>query len=711
MASVAICPHCYLQLVVPDGIAPDERVECPTCAKEFGLDQAVLRAIPEVVRCQPTDAAATAATSAAKVDEISVDEPVEVESIATATEPNRESDVLEAVKAKIEVESAALFPSDASRQFSPDEPVEDSLELSSVATQRRADIASSFREAQTPADMAELEASASSAPSDSDDASEMTPLDEMREWSGEQSGAEIETESGQALEAEIVDDDEGEDESEQFAETDETELEPADLRTTKPTVRTVADLLPPAEMSPLGELPDAIDLQEEVEPVHGPSFDLPNVPLTPSSTATVEIDPEISIGPAAETEFELDDVDFESPPDSDSLGQDVVDDDYSGPVFPEPGTAELPKTPFVIPELPRTRRKRSTIRTLVGVSLGGIVGIALGYYALLYIRGPEADFLKITKYVPTAVLPKSFSPEPTTLAEAAPASSPAQQPEAATAHEPMVTEDSAMKTAEAGTPTAETSPAESVPGETANVPASYIEDDNSPAAPNKRDSARSDDRYGTAPSRLEEPAAEPIADETAHPASTPLPLAGPTFTVEQLSAALEAAKQAQASLVAGDLSDAAVRRTKGMSYEKMSALAEALTFFDRSKSSVDSEDKIEAATGLFEDTLSNPRTRGEIAKIAQVWIDYPRRRNGGIFLAGSLSGGEIVGDLYEYQLATVDGNKLSLLMQAPVDPEIDGAKRPVGIVGVIVDKPAEKITGYPGAAERVIWVARTIPLE
>jgi len=73
MASVAICPHCYLQLVVPDGIEPDERVECPTCAKEFGLGQAVLRAIPEVVRRSP-------ATSPAEsiADEIVIDEVVEI---------------------------------------------------------------------------------------------------------------------------------------------------------------------------------------------------------------------------------------------------------------------------------------------------------------------------------------------------------------------------------------------------------------------------------------------------------------------------------------------------------------------------------------------------------------------------------------------------------------------------------------------------------
>ena len=61
-------------------------------------------------------------------------------------------------------------------------------------------------------------------------------------------------------------------------------------------------------------------------------------------------------------------------------------------------------------------------------------------------------------------------------------------------------------------------------------------------------------------------------------AATPLPLRGPTFTVEQLATALEAGEQAKSGLVTGDLSDAAVRRTKGMSYAKLCDLAEALTF-------------------------------------------------------------------------------------------------------------------------------------
>ena len=70
MASVTVCPHCYLQLAVADGVASDARVECPTCQKEFDLTQTVLRAIPEVVPVERV-----AASSAPTVAEIEIESP------------------------------------------------------------------------------------------------------------------------------------------------------------------------------------------------------------------------------------------------------------------------------------------------------------------------------------------------------------------------------------------------------------------------------------------------------------------------------------------------------------------------------------------------------------------------------------------------------------------------------------------------------------
>ncbi len=218
---------------------------------------------------------------------------------------------------------------------------------------------------------------------------------------------------------------------------------------------------------------------------------------------------------------------------------------------------------------------------------------------------------------------------------------------------------------------------------------------------------------------MEVPTAEPISEdkteetptEVSHSPPAPLPIQGPTFTVEQLATALEAGTAAQSGLITGDLNDASVRRTKGMSYAKMCDLAEAVTFLDRASPSIESADALEGADRLFRETLSDPHTRSEVARIAQIWIDSPHRAHGGIFLAGELSGGQIVGDVYQYELTTDDGNKLALLTQEPLNPAVEASSRPVGIVGSIVEHPAEQIAGYHGTAERAIWVARAIPLD
>ena len=314
-------------------------------------------------------------------------------------------------------------------------------------------------------------------------------------------------------------------------------------------------------------------------------------------------------------------------------------------------------------------------------------GLSLGYFILLYALGPEADFLRVAQYIPSAVLPKSFQSVPMQVAEAA----------------PVVTDEATTN------PTQEE--------ESAAVPAGYAEETTTPAEPAALDEPATDERYGTEPSPLEEPVAEPIADETPSKSSTPgttvapLPLRGPTFTVEQLATSLEAGKAAQAGLVTGDLNDATIRRTKGMNYAKLCDLAEALTFVDRSSSSVESEQAIEGADRLFRETLADEHTRSEVARIAQIWIDSPHRGHGGIFLAGKLSGGQIAGDVYEYELAPEDGGKLTLLMHEPLDPSIEGSGNPVAIVGSIVDNPADQIAGYHGTAQRAIWVSRAIPLD
>lgn len=54
------------------------------------------------------------------------------------------------------------------------------------------------------------------------------------------------------------------------------------------------------------------------------------------------------------------------------------------------------------------RKPKSLLRQLLGVFGGGIIGLLLGYYILLWIGGPDMDFLEIGENLPEWAVPASF---------------------------------------------------------------------------------------------------------------------------------------------------------------------------------------------------------------------------------------------------------------------------------------------------------------
>jgi hypothetical protein len=382
----------------------------------------------------------------------------------------------------------------------------------------------------------------------------------------------------------------------------------------------------------------------------------------------------------------------------------------------------------------KTRRPRSLVRMLIGTTLGGIVGLAIAYFALLWLRGPDLDFLQVAQYLPKSILPASFAPMPRLAATTPvqPAIEPAV-PDATADETANATEETPPTTEQAATPgeqpadataatsdpppeatvvTDETKPA----ADTGEQPASFNEPVTTPPA-----TSSDDNRYGekspdstatpTEPAPLDTPPASPIATETPAAPSVPevIQLAGaPSFTADDVKAALHLAEEAQPKLVAGNLADSKeVAKAKGYGYSMLADLAQKMTFVD----AVAAADVLQQANDLFKKTLGEAHTRSELAQIVPRWIAAANRKHGGIFLAGALGSPEVKGSVSESSVDMGDGKTLIVLIPPTVAEQVATASQPVGIVGWIVDRPAEQVTGYTGGAAEAIFVSRLIPLQ
>jgi hypothetical protein len=445
------------------------------------------------------------------------------------------------------------------------------------------------------------------------------------------------------------------------------------------------------------------------------------------------------------------------------LFDEAVDD---RPEFSSGVTAEVPD---VVPARTKPRKKRSALRTLILATASGIIGLAAGYLALLWIGGPSMDFLQVAELVPQAVLPSSFqTKQPTILAQNRPAlvtpapESPAPETTMAEEVTPETPDDEASDSAPAEEVAAEEQPAATEPetieavavteaesetpaevqagytttedpaatdAETEAIPATepateeIAEDlpatedtsDSGPAASELTvgdryaDGATATDVTPAEPAELaEEPAAELITETEV---VQPVRIEGaPSFTATDLSAALDMAKNAQPSLIEGNFTDSQeVARAKGLSYAALADLAQKATF--ESDAHPNASPLQQETAGLFRQTLADPRIRSEVAVILPKWIASRNRKHGGVFFAGTVADQQQQGSVTEYRVELDGGQSITVLTpSADIGGQLDAA-HPQAIVGYIVDQPAQKIEGYTGTAKQAIWASHLVPLE
>jgi hypothetical protein len=380
----------------------------------------------------------------------------------------------------------------------------------------------------------------------------------------------------------------------------------------------------------------------------------------------------------------------------------------------QPASEWTPDESLAIPAAPgQPERKRSIVRTLVVSAVGGVVGLGLGYYALLWMgpvlhRGKDIDFLQVAQYLPKAILPSVFRDEVKKQPASAPPKMVADLAAAEKTAEPEQT-----KPAE---PTPPPAPAET----TAKSPVAPAEKQatfTAPPEPAKK-AADTDDRYATPaaksepairePAPLEAPPAKAITETAPKAEPVRIPNA-PSYTAADVSASFTAANAAEAGLETGSLQDGKeVAHTKGVSYMAIADFAQKATFADPADATKSQQQSDE----FFRKLLSNAHTRDEVAQIAPRWLAHPKRPQNGVFLAGNVKHIDILGSVVEYTVELSGGP--SVIVVAPVidrSESIGGPKGPVAIAGSIIDKPADEIPGYKGNAPQVVFAKKLIPLE
>ena len=484
-------------------------------------------------------------------------------------------------------------------------------------------------------------------------------------------------------------------------------------------------LTPPENLNQTVDLPDSVSADDDIEldlsdaaAPDGPTWD--DAERMERLLADIEVQPIDDYLPVAreshlpyvQTEVDESETVEYSPGDYERLGierpQSVGNESVDDNAPENAAENDLAISPTL-----RPRRRRSALRGLVGLAVAGVFGLAGGYLILLWLKGPDVDFLNIARHLPNAILPASMREAPPRTA--ANSSNPADG--SAAPNSPAVLADGG-EVDSLPIPGEFTPPASNTPSMSAERQASFESPvtANSPNAP-----AVSGNRYdippaertpanllSTEPNQIEATTNIPTMSAAA---TLPKVSGAPAYSAEQFAAAFRAARDAQPGLLTGDLNDQAVQRTKGLSYSKLCDLAEIATFLDAGPSTSENGDERSAALEtLFKETLAESRIRGEIARIAPIWINSAHRRHGGIFFAGAITNRTEMGAMTECQVDLGVGTPITIMAPTALVDRLSSAQS-VAVLGSLIDKPAARIEGYRGSALQAVWVKSLIPLD
>jgi len=283
---------------------------------------------------------------------------------------------------------------------------------------------------------------------------------------------------------------------------------------------------------------------------------------------------------------------------------------------------------------PRPRRQKRRLVPLVFSVCLGVIGIPLGLYALLWLKGPAGDHLRIAQYLPDRMLPASLRHNDYVTDEQSEGDSPVQ-------------EDTRSP------PNDETEIAESAPNSSQKVEV-------------MRD--------------------EQVSQVTAEMESNVRSY--PRVSNEEFRQALANAEEALPKLLAGELTTQSEIARKGQAYMSLCRLAEKFQYVHEVELATPGASLAASANQLFRDLFTNENLQHELSQIAARWWEYDGRPSQGIIFLGKL---QRVKPLEEGQLGFF--SLAGAAQNAPIPVFLSGSNYQPnsmwGIVGMVLANPEE----------------------
>lgn len=375
----------------------------------------------------------------------------------------------------------------------------------------------------------------------------------------------------------------------------------------------------------------------------------------------------------------------------------------------------------------KTRAKASAfgfLGQLAGMAFGGVLGLALGYYILLWIGGPQADFLEVRSKLPGWMLPPNRP--------ARDVDRPGRR-RRGMAHRDLGNErnlgellNEPDEPVDSGGEEEAARPTSALPAEA--VPASFEQptDPSGGAAASPGDAARALAEAEMLQRLPPESAGEDVSSVRVGPQNFK------AYSMDELEAALAkvgAALGCERCHGAGYVLEETPARTgsprlpapeprrvrcsrcggkpaAGLSaeaFDRLCTLADAVTF---AQLAPDDEGRDRLRQQILSALMLVGSDRGKtqiVGRLAGARLEDSQRMSNGIALAGTVQEAGQVGPLYRTKLVLfgVPKSIVVLSRQAPLPPLAPHDR--VLILGSIVDSPIKNLAGYSGNLTQVVW--------